>query len=85
MFIHIQFLFICIRRHRQHLEIFSNVVYKVTFKAYSTFGCSIPIIRGYNVGGNDVLKNMLLTLMEYKFYLRDTTSPRKLEKLLEVT
>ncbi len=31
------------------------------------------------VGGNDVLKNMLLTLMEYKFYLRDTTSPWKLE------
>ncbi len=28
-----------------------------------------------------VLKNMLLTLMEYKFYLRDTTSPWKLEIL----
>ncbi len=37
------------------------------------------------VGGNDVLKNMLLTLMEYKFYLRDTTSPRKLEFLRELS
>jgi hypothetical protein len=36
-------------------------------------------INIYRVGGNDVLKNMLLTLMEYKFYLRDTTSPWKLE------
>ncbi len=27
---------------------------------------------------------MLLTLMEYKFYLRDTTSPWKLEKIKEI-
>jgi hypothetical protein len=37
--------------------------------------CIFLFISQLGVGGNDVLKNMLLTLMEYKFYLRDTTSP----------